>query len=323
VKRVAKTYLGGDMTEKVVDQYLGEMEGSEAAGLEFFKGLWAVQGEIAETAPVYEAPSPLRATELFKAGTAIFAGEPPALTKSEVLPAVDAIVEYIVDNAGLPDGQVDALRAVDFGEVLTPKMLELATGNLDTFLESAITELGASDEGDLTGSTVAFVLVSALTPLVASAAQKAIAAIDADELKVGEPGNCPVCSSPASMAFVNARTTLRGGDRELWCGYCHAGWGYPRLKCTRCGERGITKLHYRHFEDDPGHRFHYCDNCKGYIRSVFADEIGKAVVPVVEDIVTGELHAVAEHEGYMPLGDGTPSSKNAPYFSEDVTGVDI
>ena len=320
---MAENYLGGDLTAKVVDQYLAELEGPEAAGLEFFKGLWAVQGEIAQSAPAYEAPSETRATELFRSGTPIFEGEPPALTADVVAAAVSAVATYVSENAGLPDGQVDALRSADFSPALTSEMLEAASGDLDAFLQSALVAVGADDEGDLTGSTVAFVLVSALTPLVEAAAKKALNAIDAPELKAAEPSDCPVCGSPASMAFVHARTTLRGGDRELWCGFCHVSWGFPRLKCARCGERGVTQLHYRHFEDDPGHRFHYCDNCSGYIRTVFADEIGKAVVPVVEDIVTGELHAVAEHEGFMPLGDGTPGNQDAPNFSEDVTGIDL
>ena len=62
-------------------------------------------------------------------------------------------------------------------------------------------------------------------------------------------------------------------------------------------------LRYTYLEHDPAHRLHLCDECHGYARFVFEDELGKPVSMVVEDAVSTTLDAVARANGYTPEGD--------------------
>jgi len=49
---------------------------------------------------------------------------------------------------------------------------------------------------------------------------------------------------------------------------------------------------------------HLCDECHGYTRFMFVDDLGKPVSMVVEDAVTATLDAVASEQGYTATGDG-------------------
>ena len=65
------------------------------------------------------------------------------------------------------------------------------------------------------------------------------------------------------------------------------------MRCARCGTRNQGHLHYFNVEGDDSHRIATCDECGGYMRTVFQDD---ALVPFsfdVEDVVMARLDSIA------------------------------
>ena len=315
--------------EKAVNSYLGELEEADANRLQFFKGLWDVQDSLTEGAAPYAVPSGEEATEAAKDREPLFARFTPEIDRDAYLGAVARVAEYVGANAGLSDDQAAALAAADFDGAITDEALAKAPYAVEEFLaevyegllpEDDDAESEEADETILAPAVFAMVAVASLTPLVAGAAIDARRAIDNKTLSELSPQECPICGSPAAMSFVGERSSLQGGDRKLWCGMCHVTWPYGRLRCARCGTRSATALHYKHTEEDPGHRIHICDECHGYIRTVFHDEVNHIVSPAVEDIVTSHLHIVAEELGFTAAGDGVKRAGMAEgvVYPEDV-----
>lgn len=343
---VSVDFLKMNTVEKAVESYLGTLEDADAARLRFFKGLWDVQDSLTGLAAPYAVPSRDEATEALRAAEAVFARYVPSVELEAYLEAVSQVRDYVVQAAGLGEEQVQALREADFGAAVTAESLSKAPYAIDEFLSETYDALigpdgSAADEGADTSTDApsthgddtdaeaavvepavfALVAVAALSPLIAGAAVDARAAFDAKVLGQVTPQHCPVCGSAAAMSFVGERSSLQGGDRKLWCGLCHTSWPYGRVRCARCGNRSSTSLRYSHTEDDPGHRVHLCDQCHGYIRTVFSDEVNRTISPVVEDVVTSHLHEVAAQLGYSPAGDGVKRDVTAePEYPE---GVDL
>ena len=304
-----------------VESYLAALDGSDAATLKFFEGLWDVQGLIAQSATPYAAPTEADATALAREGVAVFAEYAPTVERDSLLSAMSQVAGYVADMAGLADDQVAALRAADFGKAVDAYDLSLAPTNLFDFIETSYVAL-VGEEGTLAPAVYALVATAALTPLISGAAADAVAAINEKELSVLEPGTCPVCGEPATLSWVGDRTSLQGGDRRLWCGLCHTDWPYGRVRCVRCGTRSSTALRYVHTEDDPGHRLHVCEECHGYIRTIFKDEVPHMFSPLVEEVVSSHLHGAAAELGYTAEGDGGVTAVAPAEYSEEPVDLD-
>lgn len=72
-------------------------------------------------------------------------------------------------------------------------------------------------------------------------------------------------------------------------------WEFERVRCVRCGTRNRGHLHYHSIEGDDAHRIQSCDECGGYICSVFEeDELQLAPFSFeVEDVVMTRLDVIA------------------------------
>lgn len=304
-----------------IESYLNVLEGADAATLKFFEGLWDVQRVISEGAAPYVAPTEADATALAREGVPVFAEYGPSVGRDALLAAMQQVGAYVADMAGLGDDQVTALRAADFGKAVDGYDLALAPTNLLDFIESSYVAM-VGDEGDLAPAVYALVATAALTPLISGAASDAVGAINAKELSTLEPGTCPVCGEPATLSWVGDRTSLQGGDRRLWCGLCHADWPYGRVRCVRCGTRSSTALRYVHTEDDPGHRLHVCEECHGYIRTIFKDEVPHMFSPLVEEVVSSHLHGAAAELGFTAEGDGGQQAIAPAEYTEEPVDLD-
>ncbi|MCP4136123.1 MAG: formate dehydrogenase accessory protein FdhE [bacterium] len=88
--------------------------------------------------------------------------------------------------------------------------------------------------------------------------------------------------------------------RVLHCGFCENEWQTRRLGCTVCKNVDHNTLGYYTYEDDPIYRVDYCDECKGYIKTL---KIPKKYEEnrynlTVENIVTTFLDASTIDLGY-------------------------
>lgn len=296
-----------DLVNEVAGAYLQTAAGSDAARLTFLKGIWEIQSAVESTGGTYVAPDATAARDALTTGQPLFAVSAPEVPAAEYADVVSRIARYVSDTAGLPAEQSEALRGADFAAAIDPQRLAAAVQCPEAFVAEVAKDLGAQRGGPLTSATVAFVLLSALVPFLTVPARLALESLDGERIASGA-GTCPVCGSAASMGLMGESTHLKGAERTLWCGMCHTEWSYERLRCVRCGSRNPDTLRYAYIEGDAAHRVHLCDECHGYARFVFVDDLGKPVSMVVEDAVSAPLDAVAAHQGYTATGDGGSGS---------------
>ena len=297
-----------DLVNKVSEAYLKTSEGADAVRLRFFLGVREIQSRIEARDRPYDAPSTDAAREALSAGRPLFDVSVPAVPVAEYLDALAEIARYTSEAAGLADDQAEALRDADFAGAIDAEMLAGAVGSPGGFVAEVASRLGARVSAPLTPATVAFVLISALVPFLTGPSKVALSVLGDSRSHAERTGVCPVCGAAASLGRVGESTKLQGAERVLWCGICHAEWGYERLRCVRCGSGDPNKLRYTHIEGDAAHRVHLCDDCHGYTRFVFVDELDKPVAMAVEDAVAGRLDAVAIELGYTATGDGGKGS---------------
>lgn len=293
-----------ELVSRVTDLYLKDAEGSEAARLRFLEGLWEIQSLIEAKQLEYLPLEQDAARDALISGQSLFMAKAPSIAVDEYLDAVARIAHYVGEMAGLPAEQVEALEKVDFAESVTEERLSAAVGSPEGFVSQVAEDLGAKQEGPLTSATIGFVLFSALVPFLSGPAARALEALGEFDWSAWGAGHCPVCGAAASLGKVGEKTQLQGADRALWCGVCHAEWSYERIRCVRCGCRSQDKLRYSYVESDPAHRVHLCDECHGYAKFVFIDDLHKPLSMVVEDAVSTPLDAIALDKGYTATGDG-------------------
>ncbi|PKQ37866.1 MAG: hypothetical protein CVT59_04560 [Actinobacteria bacterium HGW-Actinobacteria-1] len=293
-----------DLVSQAAAAYLDTVAGSDAVRLRFLEGLWDIQSAIESVDRPYSAPDRGAAREALLSGQTLFGVSAPVVPVADYTKAVAQIARYASEMAGLPAEQAEALRDTDFAAVLNENRLTGAVRSVDALIADVVAELDAKQSGPLTPASVAFVLVSALVPFLTGPADAALKALGEFDRSMWAEGRCPVCGAAASMGRMGESTTLKGAERVLWCDHCHSEWGYDRIRCTRCGTRNPDKLHYSHLEGDPAHRLHLCDECHGYTRFVFVDDLSAPLSMVVEDAISARLDAIAIENGFTANGDG-------------------
>jgi FdhE protein len=300
--------LNTELVSRAVSAYLETAVGPDAARLRFLEGLWDIQSSIESAERPYAPPSGEAASEALVNGQTLFAHSAPDVPIAAYSDAVERIARYTSEMAGLPAEQAEVLRNTDFSVALSEERLAGAVHSPEAFVAEVAGDLGAHPSGPLTPATLAFVLISALVPFLTSPSEAALKVLGAFDRRSWGHGRCPVCGAAASMGRVGESTALKGAERVLWCGVCHAEWGYERIRCVRCGTRNPDMLRYSHLENDPAHRVHLCDECHGYAKFVFVNDLRKPLSMVVEDAVTMPLDEVAAQKDYTATGDGGQTS---------------
>ena len=297
-----------DLVTRVTDTHLQTAEGSGAARLRFLGGLWDIQSRIAAVNRPYEAPDAQAGRDALVTRQQLFLVGTPVVSVAEYVDAAARIARYASETAGLSAEQAEALLAVDFSAIVDEERLAGAASCPDGFVAAIADEMAAQPGSALAPATIAFVLASALVPFLVGPAARAVEVLGEIDAGVWAEGRCPVCGSAASAGRMSETTQLMGAQRTLWCGMCHTEWGIERIKCARCGSRNPDVLHYTYVEQDPAHRLHLCDECHGYTKFVFVDDLDTPVSMVVEDAVMTTLDAAALAQGYTATGDGGKSS---------------
>lgn len=292
-----------DDVNRAADAYLAESEGAEAARLTFLKGLWALQNDLADAAPVYVVPDPETARDALATGQPLFFVSPPELPADAFRLAVRRIAEYILDAKVLEPAEQTALASTDVAAAITDSMLATAVRDFDEFVLAVVAGLASDSENRAPSqATMTFLLHAALVPFFAEASSASLEALGKFDWNIWDSGSCPVCGAIATMGLMSESTALEGSGRTLWCSHCHAQWEYARMRCVRCGSREQDKLRYTYEESDPAHRLHLCDVCHGYLKVTFVNEMRKPVSMVVEDAASLTLDAIARANGYTVTG---------------------
>ncbi len=292
-----------DTTTRVLAHYREALGEAADLRLDFAEKMWRLQDEIAESAQAGDAIDGDTARESLATGQPLFLMAPPQISVPVFVSALERVAALLADEAGIEADVADALREADFASLIKETDLEGVLQNMDAFTDTLAAQLGASEEGPLNPVVVRVVVASALSPLLRARAARILESLEGYDWRSWGSGSCPVCAAPAAMARVLEEGELQGGRRMLWCALCDTEWEFDRLRCARCGQRTPDKLHYLMNSEDPGHRAHVCEECHGYLKTVFERDLQMVTSPRVEDVITLEIDAVARSNGFSPLGD--------------------
>lgn len=104
-------------------------------------------------------------------------------------------------------------------------------------------------------------------------------------------GKCLVCGRPLSLGvYKNQR-------RYLLCKLCGAKYHVDLFWCPKCGNRDAGKLGFLRLEEEPELRIDYCFLCSTYIKAADEDRTGAIDDPLLFDIATLDLDAIAKERG--------------------------
>lgn len=110
---------------------------------------------------------------------------------------------------------------------------------------------------------------------------------------------CPICGSLPFISVIGG-----DGERFLICSLCGFEWRFIRLKCPFCENENHRGLRYFYTEKEGrANRVDVCEKCKRYIKALDTRELGVEVIPLVEDVGTLYLDALAQKEGYARGGE--------------------
>ncbi len=285
--------------DRAIERYAQDGDDQDKARFEFFRGLWQIQQDEAERigADGYEAAGDEELEKQYWDEVPAFRENPVAIDADEFARTCGLVADYMAQNAGLADEVAGVLRDYDWKAFAAKAPLDLAGSDPAGFVEAC---LGAIDDYELDSSCPASVFMMVPSFAVRSYLQPAaeklkdgFKAARANQLYHGKPLRCPACGAPASASSVASGTDIESHDRILYCGLCGTTWEFERIRCACCGSQNQGKLHWFHIEGDAAHRLHNCEECGDYMRTVFQDDLGAAVVMEVEDVAMARLDHVA------------------------------
>ena len=106
------------------------------------------------------------------------------------------------------------------------------------------------------------------------------------------PMRCPVCGGAATVARVGDVQAVQGRGKS--CGAASAApRGISSGFAARCGTQNQAHLHYFNVEGDDAHRIATCDECGGYVRTVYQEDVLARFSFEVEDVVMARLDLIA------------------------------
>ncbi|MBM6998740.1 formate dehydrogenase accessory protein FdhE [bacterium] len=274
---------------------------ADVARLRFFEGLLELQQgraeELARKAP-YELPAGLDFVSVYRDPRQFVLGSAPVrIDAADFAQTLASVARYVTAGAGLDEQAAHAIASLDWDAVAARADLALAGADPAAFVEAV---LGAPEKlgipAEVPGGLLGTILVSALRPHLQPAAEVIAAAYSKVEDPHGysAPLDCPVCGSPATASWVGDAAGTSGRGRKQYCATCGTQWDFDRIRCDNCGTHNEGHLHYHSVEGDPGHRILTCDECGGYERVVFQEDLRHGpLVMEVEDVVMANLDQVA------------------------------
>lgn len=264
--------------------------------LVFFRSIWGVQAQAIEDATCdYEAPSAHDLGLCAAKGSAAFKMAPVSVDAALLVKTAAEISECITVKKMLGEEAQALLEQLDWEAVISRLDIAKAGSEPIVFLDlaaQAFLDGGASEFAALTAVNV---LSQALRCQLEKPAQAVLAAYRAAELFEDlHPLTCPCCGGVPSLSHVGGKTSGQGRGRLLVCSQCGTAWEFERIRCARCGQQNPNHLHYFNIVGDDAHRIGTCDDCGGYMRTLFSEEGDLNPVSYeVEDVVMARLDALA------------------------------
>ena len=285
---------------EAVEAYKRDASEADAARLDFFEGLFAIQQERADAeaaAADYAGLSAEDAEAAYTAFQPMLSKAPAPIDEVRFFGTCKQIAGYMVEHAGLEEDVAEELSAVDWYKLVGSFDLELAGSNPPEFIEECLKGFDSFGIGPQVPSSIVMMVVAfALRAHIQSAAAKLMAAVSKSVRESPQrehPLACPVCGSPSVASHVSAASGIQGRFRDQFCSMCGTTWPFERMRCGVCGTENASRLHYFHVEGDSSHRLQNCDECGQYQRMVFEEDLSIPLSMEVEDVVMAKLDAIA------------------------------
>lgn len=295
--------------DAAVVAYEGLLDAADASRLDFFRALWVkLDGCVPQGAGSYAVPSDDDLRAWYAWGEPVFSRAPVEIDSPAFAAAVGDLAVTAAGLGAFSEEAKAALEGMKWDRVVAASSLEEAGRAPLAYLEGLadlLVEDGLTEEQARTGALIASL---ALRSQLEAPAAAVASALLADVPKGPKPLVCPVCGSMPSVARVGGDNSTQGRGKTLWCAQCGTSWEIERIRCARCGTQNQAHLHYFNVEGDEAHRIATCDECGGYIRTVYVDE---ALAPFsfdVEDVVMARLDAIALDPRFA-RGEGSSSAR--------------
>lgn len=278
--------------DAAIAAYQGSLDEAGTARLDFFRALWAVLDGISSQASSREAYCVPDAHGLH-GDASVFEQVPVGLSAAELACAVEAVANRMAEHGGLSDEACSALSGVQWTSIVEAASVDLAGSDPAAFVGAvayALDEAGTGEDEARFGAIAAMLALRALLDGPAREAKRVLCEAGFDRAHTLA---CPICGGEPTIARIGDTDASQGRGRELWCGQCGTAWTFERVRCARCGTRNQGHLHSFSIEGDDAHRIAVCDECGGYIRTVYQEDALAPFSFEVEDIVMAPLDAVA------------------------------
>ncbi len=301
------------MNLKLIDAaiagYEPDLDEGDRARLAFFRTLWGVQDECAQAlekahagGPAYHVPKTSEIKRMFHADTPVFAEAPVDVDADALASALDRIGATLVEGGLFPAEVNEALDRVKWDRVVAASGVALAGEQPSAWLENlaeVLVDDGMTDNAAHVGALIASL---ALKVQIEGPAHDVMAVVADVNQDTRHPLLCPVCGTAPTMAHVGGKTSSAGRGRLLVCPQCGSAWEFERVRCAHCGTQNQAHLHFFNVEGDDAHRIATCDECGGYMRTLYSADALSPCAYEVEDVVMARLDAIAM-QPYLARGE--------------------
>ena len=281
--------------------YASKLSESEQERLRFFRTLWGVQAEVQKEhgAKVEHAvPDADTLKQCSKDEQPVLRAYPAVIPADALADAAQRLAGAMAAFEQFDHATRDALAGVRWDRLVAASDMKLAGSDPSAYVEAfagLLQDDGLGEEAARMGASVISLALRALLEPIAQEVQAARVDGNADQ---PYPVHCPVCGCEASVAHVGqAGTKTKGRGRALWCAQCGCVWDIERVRCARCGSQNQGHLHFFNVEGDDDHRIATCNECGGYVRTVYEEDGPLAqLYPFsyeVEDVVMAKLDLIA------------------------------
>lgn len=290
------------LIDAAIKAYRGNLDAGDETRLTFFRKLWAIsdacagEGRSRAAADAYVLLPEDDLASAYRGERPILGDCPAAIDEAALADASARLAAKLVAEGGFGDEIARVLGNVKWDHAIAESDLSLAGADPSAWLADLAATLVDDGMDESCAHLAALVASMALKIQLEPIAEAVMKAVKKAELEGTHPLMCPVCGSAPMMAHVGGRTSSAGRGKLLVCGQCGATWEFDRVRCARCGTRNQAHLHYFNIEGDDAHRIATCDECGGYIRTLYSEE--GSLLPCsyeVEDVVMARLDAIAQN----------------------------
>lgn len=301
------------LIDAAIAAYSNDIDEADKGRLDFFRALWEVQSdcESAGSADAYVMPDE-------KALVAAYAQERPILTESaasidaEALSsAAERLCAIAIEREVYDAAVAEAFGRVKWDRVFRAADMVLAGADPDAWLADVFDVLKDDGMAEDTARLATLFASMALKAQLAPVAAHVMAALKKAHVDEPRPLACPVCGSVPALAHVGGDTSSNGRGRLLVCSQCAAAWEFERVRCARCGSQNQAHLHFFNIEGDDAHRIATCDECGGYMRTLYSEDALAPVAYEVEDVVMARLDAIAQDPRFSGGSDAAEAEVEA------------